>query len=67
MPLLAPPDTDPFSSGASTGRPLLVRRRQDLVVVAQNDGGGDYYVLKNPVDLQYHRLLAEEYFIWESL
>lgn len=59
---------DPISTGTSTTtRPIAVRRRPDVVAVTQEACGDLCYVLKNPVDLQYHRLLSEEYFVWRSL
>lgn len=62
-----PTSPEATASGTSTTRPLVVRKRTDIVVVRQNTGGDDFYVLKNPVDLQYHRLLAEEFFVWHEL
>lgn len=67
MATAAPRQSDPADAGTSTTRRLTVRRRTDIVVVRQNCGGTSIYVLKNPVDLQYYRLLAEEYFLWQAL
>lgn len=62
-----PPADAGTAGGTSTSRPIPLRARPDVVVSRQFTDGDELYVLKNPLDLQYHQLLAEEYFLWRLL
>jgi putative peptide zinc metalloprotease protein len=48
-------------------RPLALRRRPDLVIVPQEYGRHRYWLVKDPVSLQYYHLRDEEYAILEML
>lgn len=52
---------------SSSSRPLTVRRRPDLVANRQKYQGTGYWVVKEPVGLQYFRFHDEEYFILNLL
>ncbi|MEO1524188.1 MAG: hemolysin D [Planctomycetota bacterium] len=52
---------------SSSSRPLTVRRRPDLVASRHRYQGTGYWVLKEPVGLQYYRFHDEEYFILNML
>lgn len=52
-------------SGSS--RPLLLRKRPDLVVQQQEYLGRRYWVIKDPVALKYYRFEEEEYTLLEML
>ena len=53
-------ETPPPLQGATTVVPPL---RSDLVVIKQFYEGRTYYVVKDPISLQYFRLTAEDYFL----
>jgi putative peptide zinc metalloprotease protein len=57
MPTLA----DSLSS--STARPLAVKKRPDLVVERHRYQGQPYWIVKDPLALQYFRFQEEEYFL----
>jgi putative peptide zinc metalloprotease protein len=48
-------------------RPLTLRRRPDLTIVPQEYGRHRYWLVKDPVSLQYFHLRDEEYAILEML
>lgn len=48
---------------SSSSRPLTVRRRPDLTANRQRYQGEGYWVVKEPVGLQYYRFHDEEYYI----
>ena len=52
---------------SSSSRPLTVRKRPDLVSNRQRYQGTGYWVVKEPVGLQYYRFHDEEYFILNML
>ena len=52
---------------AAAKRPLTVRMRPDLVVVAQALGGRRYWAVKDPVAMAYFRLRDEELAVLEML
>lgn len=52
---------------SSSSRPLTVRKRPDLVSSRHRYQGTGYWVLKEPVGLQYYRFHDEEYFILNML
>ena len=52
---------------SSSSRPLTVRRRPDLSANRQRYQGTGYWVVKEPVGLQYFRFHEEEYFILQML
>ncbi|MEO1971683.1 MAG: hemolysin D, partial [Pirellulaceae bacterium] len=52
---------------ASSRRPLELRMRVDLVAQRQNYLGRRYWVLKDPLTLEYYRFEEEEYFLLQSL
>ena len=52
---------------SSSSRPLTVRRRPDLVANRQRYQGSGYWVVKEPVGLQYFRFHDEEYYILNML
>ena len=52
---------------SSSSRPLTVRKRPDLVSNRQRYQGTGYWVVKEPVGLQYFRFHDEEYFILNLL
>jgi putative peptide zinc metalloprotease protein len=52
---------------ASTSRPLTVRTRPDLTYSRHLYQGTGYWVVKEPVGLQYFRFHEEEYFILKML
>ncbi|WP_233148242.1 HlyD family efflux transporter periplasmic adaptor subunit [Rhodopirellula sp. MGV] len=52
---------------SSSSRPLTVRKRPDLVSSRHRYQGTGYWVLKEPVGLQYFRFHDEEYFILNML
>jgi putative peptide zinc metalloprotease protein len=52
---------------SSSSRPLTVRRRPDLVASRHRYQGTGYWVIKEPVGLQYFRFHDEEYFILNML
>lgn len=52
---------------SSSSRPLTVRRRPDLTASRQRYQGENYWVVKEPVGLQYFRFHEEEYFILNML
>jgi len=52
---------------SSSSRPLTVRRRPDLVSNRQRYQGDGYWVVKEPVGLQYFRFHDEEFFILNML
>ena len=53
-------ESPPHSQGASTVVPPL---RSDLIVIKQFYEGRTFYVVKDPISLQYFRLTAEDYFL----
>ncbi|TWU13530.1 HlyD family secretion protein [Symmachiella macrocystis] len=61
---MAPPNP---SMAASIERPVILRRRPDLVVSEQRYEGRTYYLIKDPVGLKYYRFQEEEYKILASL
>ncbi|TVP98450.1 MAG: hemolysin D [Planctomycetaceae bacterium] len=48
---------------SSSSRPLAVRKRPDLTASRHHYQGTGYWVVKEPVGLQYYRFHDEEYFI----
>ncbi|TWT92721.1 hemolysin D [Stieleria varia] len=52
---------------SSSSRPLTVRRRPDLTGSRHRYQGTGYWVVKEPVGLQYYRFHDEEYFILNML
>ena len=48
---------------SSSSRPLTVRKRPDLTAARHHYQGRGYWVVKEPVGLQYFRFHDEEYFI----
>ncbi|QDT57697.1 Putative peptide zinc metalloprotease protein YydH [Stieleria bergensis] len=52
---------------SSSSRPLTVRRRPDLVSSRHRYQGASYWVIKEPVGLQYYRFHDEEFFILNML
>ena len=52
---------------SSSSRPLTVRKRPDLTANRQFYQGTAYWVVKEPVGLQYFRFHEEEYFILKML
>lgn len=52
---------------SSSSRPLTVRKRPDLSANRQRYQGTGYWVVKEPVGLQYFRFHDEEYFILNML
>lgn len=52
---------------SSSSRPLTVRKRPDLSANRQRYQGTGYWVVKEPVGLQYFRFHEEEYFILNML
>ncbi|MCC9604160.1 HlyD family efflux transporter periplasmic adaptor subunit [Stieleria sp. JC731] len=52
---------------SSSSRPLTVRKRPDLASSRHRYQGTGYWVLKEPVGLQYFRFHDEEYFILNML
>lgn len=56
----------PESSGAVNRVPGL-RRRRDLTAVRRRRDDGADWIVKNPLSLEYFRLLDEEYFLLEQL
>lgn len=52
---------------SSSSRPLTVRKRPDLSANRQHYQGQAYWVVKEPVGLQYYRFHDEEYFILNLL
>lgn len=51
----------------TSDRPISLRRRPDLVSVAQTYGDQRYWVVKDPLSLKYVRLRDEEYSLLEWL
>jgi putative peptide zinc metalloprotease protein len=58
--------TVPHDASAAQ-RPLRVRVRQDLICSRQRYQGGDYWLVKDPLTLQYFRFQEEEYWLMQSL
>ncbi len=52
---------------SSSSRPLTVRKRPDLTASRHQYQGTGYWVVKEPVGLQYYRFHEEEYFILNQL
>jgi len=52
---------------ASSSRPLSLRARPDLVARRHRYQGNAYFVIKEPIGLQYFRFHPEEYFILQQL
>src|SRR6056297_2838554 len=52
---------------SSSSRPLTVRKRPDLTSARQHYQGTAYWVVKEPVGLQYFRFHEEEFFILNML
>ncbi|MEM0926049.1 MAG: hemolysin D, partial [Planctomycetota bacterium] len=52
---------------SSSSRPLTVRKRPDLSSSRHRYQGTGYWVIKEPVGLQYFRFHDEEYFILNML
>ncbi len=48
---------------SSSARPLAIRRRPDLVVTKQRYQGRQYWIVKDPVGLNYFRFQEEEFAI----
>ena len=46
---------------SSNQRPIPLQGRDDLVVAVNDFQGINYWVIKDPVALKYHRLQAEQY------
>ena len=54
-------------SAATSQRPIPLRKRLDVQVQPQTYQGQAYWVLKDPLSLEYFRLRAEEFAIWNLL
>ena len=52
---------------SSSSRPLRLCRRGDLIARRQQYQGRAYYVVKDPIALEYFRFQEEEYFVLEQL
>jgi putative peptide zinc metalloprotease protein len=52
---------------ASSSRALTLRKRPDLSAKRHQYQGSTYWVVKEPIGLQYYRFHPEEYFILEQL
>lgn len=52
---------------ASSRRPIQLRMRTDLLCQRQNYMGRRYWVVKDPLTLEYFRFEEEEYFLLQSL
>jgi putative peptide zinc metalloprotease protein len=55
------------NDASAAQRPLRVRVRQDLICSRQRYQGGDYWLVKDPLTLQYFRFQEEEYWLLQSL
>lgn len=55
------------ADASTTQRPLRVRARRDLICSRQRYQGGDYWLVKDPLTLQYFRFQEEEYWLLQSL
>lgn len=62
MPRATVPD-----DASAAQRPLRVRVRRDLISARQRYQGGDYWLVKDPLTLQYFRFQEEEYWLLQSL
>ncbi|MBL8852472.1 MAG: hypothetical protein JNK57_00745 [Planctomycetaceae bacterium] len=61
------PRTTVPDDASTAQRPLRVRVRQDLICSRQRYQGGDYWLVKDPLTLQYFRFQEEEYWLLQSL
>jgi putative peptide zinc metalloprotease protein len=61
MPALAPAIVEQPKSQAPQENVVLPALRGDLVITKQQYEGRTYYVVKDPISLQYFRLTAEDY------
>ena len=52
---------------SSSARPLPIRKRPDLLAQRQRYEGEVYWVVKDPVGLNYFRFQEEEFFILNQL
>ena len=52
---------------SSSARPLGIRRRPDLVVTKQRYQGRQYWIVKDPVGLNYFRFQEEEFALLKML
>ena len=57
----------PSARDSAGDRPLALRRRPDLTIVPQEYGRHRYWLVKDPVSLEYFHLRDEEYAILEML
>src|SRR5437763_1959738 len=55
------------SSTSLSARTPGVRRRADLAAVRQRYQGKSSWIVKNPLSLEYYRLLDEEYYLLSLL
>jgi putative peptide zinc metalloprotease protein len=61
MPALAPAVVEPPKPVPPQEAVILPALRGDLLITKQKFEGRTYYVVKDPVSLQYFRLTAEDY------
>jgi putative peptide zinc metalloprotease protein len=59
--------TDPHLGLAAIDRPLLVRKRADLIVREQWFAGARHFVIKDPLAVTYAYLTEQEHFVLELL
>ena len=52
---------------SAADRPAAVRARPDLKFVRRRRADGADWIVKNPLSLDYYRLLEEEHFLLEQL
>ncbi len=57
----------PRGSSSGLDRPLALRRRSDIVAVAQAFSGQRIWAVKDPVTLRYFHLRDEEYWVFQTL
>jgi putative peptide zinc metalloprotease protein len=56
-----------LAPSATEDRPLLLRRRRDLTIVEQTYRQERYWLIKDPLELQFYRLNDSEYAVLEML
>lgn len=59
--------TNTSAMTSSSGRPLRLHCRPDLIIQQQSYQGRDYWVVKDPISLKYYRFEEEEYALLEML
>ena len=52
-----------YTSRSSSSSPIALKKRPDIVVEEVNYQGEPFWVCKDPLDQQYHRLNEQEYAI----